>query len=165
MNKFVFFCVILLVVKKASTLSCDHCSDEVGWESCQAKVQVGQCDPIIATDLHRNLQNLNPNLPVTPVIGFYSYQCFKLAVKFKIAQGSSSVMYEQGCTFSQAKFCDGWDRNILEQVNCSTSSTGVPDVDDGAVDPEYNESDRAGSQQLSGSFCSLLMVMILTLCM
>lgn len=65
-------------------------------------------------------------------------------------------MYERGCTFYEANFCDGWDRTILEHVNCTTSRLGVPDVDDGAVD-----NSKAGSEQLSRSFNGWLMLVVL----
>lgn len=135
MNLISLLCFLLLIIHGALPLSCNHCNDASGWDSCAQKTHVAQCDYILTGDLHRDLANLNPTLPVIPPALGLTWQCYELAVQFTISQGSSSRMYERGCTYAEADFCNGWDPVALQPpVICSVTFSGVTDVNDGGID-------------------------------
>ncbi|XP_029732706.2 uncharacterized protein LOC115268718 [Aedes albopictus] len=126
-------CFLTLVAREATTLSCNHCFDEFGWDSCTQKNRVAQCGYILTNDLHRNLQNLNPSLPDVPPRVSLVWRCYELAVQFSGDQGQR--LYERGCTYVEANFCNGWNVGLLQpSINCTLSTRGVPDVNDGGVD-------------------------------
>ncbi|KXJ79878.1 hypothetical protein RP20_CCG027742 [Aedes albopictus] len=138
-----FLCFLTLVAREATSLSCNHCFDESGWDSCSQKSRVAQCGYVLTNDLHRNLQNLNPSLPdIPPRVGL-DWRCYELAVQFSGNQGERQ--YERGCTYVEADFCNGWNVGLLEPpINCTLSTRGVADVNDGGVD------EGSGTEQAAG---------------
>lgn len=128
----------------ATALSCNHCQDYTGWDACDRKNQVAQCGYLLTNDIHRNLYNMNPSLPLEPPYGNMNWQCYELEIRFTFPNESLDTMYERGCTYREADICTGWDMVALVHVNCSSSTSGVPDVNDGGVDEGSGTEDVIG---------------------
>ncbi|XP_053697552.1 uncharacterized protein LOC128744516 [Sabethes cyaneus] len=123
-----------VAVISEAALTCDHCLDQANWSDCERNATPAECGILLANDLHLRLSWLNPSLPVIPPPWMPHYVCYSVELALTFVAGSSRTIIEKGCTYDEARFCQGWDSDLVTVVNCTISETGVAPVDDGAVD-------------------------------
>ncbi|XP_055539308.1 uncharacterized protein LOC129726520 [Wyeomyia smithii] len=126
----IFLATSLLAIGSASRrLTCDHCSVTTNWNDCERLAKPAECGVLLTNDLHFHLGTLNPSLPLSRPAD-RRYKCYSIELNLNFVLGPSRMVYQKGCTYEEAHFCDGWNTVPVNSVICSTNSTGVAPIDD-----------------------------------